>query len=215
MAQWKSVTDSTCNAKGCARVSGCRKGCELWEACLQYKVCVHWLKSHSLLLICQMVWQCFITFWSQSSVKRTWTSGWLWRDSRRHGTTVKWPPERQKSMTSLFLPVGEDRYMSLCLSSDGLMTGHVTLLFSVSRSMWTHLSESWQIRVYVLLLTLPPSSWPRIRFSAWWRLTVTHVFSGPASMLSWLIWMTRQPPNRLKGHQIEASIRAEPTSEKM
>lgn len=77
------------------------------------------------------------------------------------------------------------------------MTGHVTSLLSVSRSTWTHLSGNWPIRAWVLALTLPPSRWPRIRFSAWWRRTVTHVSSGPASMHSWPIrahrWSQSQP----------------------
>lgn len=68
-----------------------------------------------------------------------------------------------------FISTSAGRQVPVCLSVCPLillMTGHVTLLLSVSRSTWTHLSENRPIRACILALTPPPSSWPRIRFSA-------------------------------------------------
>lgn len=77
--------------------------------------CLHWLNCLHPLLIGQMVWQCSVTSWGQSSVRRTWISGWLWRDSRRHALSARWLPELRKSTMSSFVLVQEDRYLSVCL----------------------------------------------------------------------------------------------------
>lgn len=62
-----------------------------------------------------MVWQCSVTSWGQSSARRTWTSGWLWRGSRGHAPWAKWRQELKKSTLSLFPPLQRDRYVSVCL----------------------------------------------------------------------------------------------------
>lgn len=56
--------------------------------------------------------------------------------------------------------------LSVCLSCDCPVTGYMMLPPSASRSTWTRLSENRPIRACVSALTLPPSNWPRIRFSA-------------------------------------------------
>lgn len=51
-------------------------------------------------------------------MRRTWTSGWLWRDSRGHALRARWQQELKKSMLSLFPPPQRDRYLSVCLLCD-------------------------------------------------------------------------------------------------
>lgn len=58
-----------------------------------------------------MVWPCSVTSCGLSSVRRIWTSGWLWRSSRGHTPRAGWPPGLQRSTRSSSLPPLDDRYL--------------------------------------------------------------------------------------------------------